>query len=172
MSTEKAKTMIEKLLVAAGIHINGKNPWDLQVYNDRFFKNALQGGSLRIGEAYVAKWWDCLNLDEFYNRVLRLPTEEYVQRNWNELFEIALNKVFNFQTLTKALDVSKKHYDLGNFLFENMLDKRMVYTCAYWKDAATLDEAQEKKLDLTCLKLNLQPGMHVLDIGCGWGSFS
>jgi cyclopropane-fatty-acyl-phospholipid synthase len=52
-----------------------------------------------------------------------------------------------------------------------MLDKRMVYTCAYWENAANLDEAQEKKLELTCQKLNLKPGMKVLDIGCGWGSF-
>ncbi len=48
----------------------------------------------------------------------------------------------------------------------------MTYTCAYWKDAATLDYAQENKLDLTCRKLALKPGMHVLDIGCGWGSFA
>jgi cyclopropane-fatty-acyl-phospholipid synthase len=52
-----------------------------------------------------------------------------------------------------------------------MLDERMVYSCAYWEDAQTLDEAQEKKLDLICKKLNIQSGMRILDIGCGWGSF-
>ena len=50
-----------------------------------------------------------------------------------------------------------------------MLDRRMLYSCGYWKDAATLDEAQEAKLDLIFKKLDLQPGMKVLDIGCGWG---
>jgi cyclopropane-fatty-acyl-phospholipid synthase len=50
-----------------------------------------------------------------------------------------------------------------------MLDKRMIYSCGYWDTASTLDEAQEAKLDLVCRKLNLQPGMRVLDIGCGWG---
>jgi cyclopropane-fatty-acyl-phospholipid synthase len=52
-----------------------------------------------------------------------------------------------------------------------MLDKRMVYSCGYWKQADTLDMAQEAKLDLICRKLELEPGMTVLDIGCGWGAF-
>ena len=50
-----------------------------------------------------------------------------------------------------------------------MLDRRMIYSCAYWQDADDLDAAQEAKLDLICRKLRLQPGMKVLDIGCGWG---
>jgi len=53
-----------------------------------------------------------------------------------------------------------------------MLDKRMNYSCGYWKDAKNLDEAQDAKLDLICRKLKLEPGMTVLDIGCGWGSFA
>lgn len=53
-----------------------------------------------------------------------------------------------------------------------MLDKRMVYSCGYWKDANTLDQAQEAKLDLICKKISLRPGMKILDIGCGWGSFA
>jgi cyclopropane-fatty-acyl-phospholipid synthase len=52
-----------------------------------------------------------------------------------------------------------------------MLDKRMNYSCAFWKDAVTLDDAQENKLELICRKLSLRPGMRVLDIGCGWGAF-
>jgi cyclopropane-fatty-acyl-phospholipid synthase len=53
-----------------------------------------------------------------------------------------------------------------------MLDRRMAYSCGYWKDAADLDVAQEAKLDLICRKLGFRPGMRVLDIGCGWGSFA
>jgi cyclopropane-fatty-acyl-phospholipid synthase len=53
-----------------------------------------------------------------------------------------------------------------------MLDKRMVYTCGYWRDATNLDDAQEAKLDLVCRKLGLREGMRVLELGCGWGSFA
>ena len=53
-----------------------------------------------------------------------------------------------------------------------MLDKRMTYSCGYWKNATNLDEAQEHKLELICRKLYLKPGSKILDIGCGWGSFA
>lgn len=62
------------------------------------------------------------------------------------------------------------HYDVGNDFYKLWLDKRMVYSCAYFRSADdTLDTAQEAKLDLICRKLRLQPGERFLDIGCGWG---
>jgi cyclopropane-fatty-acyl-phospholipid synthase len=62
------------------------------------------------------------------------------------------------------------HYDLSNGFFALYLDRRMVYTCAYFalRDE-DLDTAQERKLDLVCRKLRLRPGDRLLDIGCGWG---
>ena len=81
-------------------------------------------------------------------------------------------KLFNYQSKARAFQIGEHHYDLGNDLFEKMLDKRMIYSCGYWKNAKTLDEAQEAKLDLICRKLYLKPGMKVLDIGCGWGGFA
>lgn len=172
MKTQKLKTDINGLLLLAGIHVNGNNPWDIKVCNEKFYARVMADGSIGIGEAYVEDWWDCLQLDEFYCRVLNANLEDRVKANWRILTAIFLAKIFNRQTRTLAFHNGQKHYDLGNDLFKQMLDKRMVYTCGYWKDAATLDEAQEKKLELTCRKLNLQPGMHVLDIGCGWGSFA
>jgi cyclopropane-fatty-acyl-phospholipid synthase len=83
-----------------------------------------------------------------------------------------LGKFFNFQTKHLSLDVGKKHYDLGNTLFECMLDSRLNYTCGYWKNASNLDEAQLHKLDLVCKKLQIEPGMRLLDIGCGWGALA
>ena len=63
------------------------------------------------------------------------------------------------------------HYDVGNDFYALWLDQRLVYSCAYFEmPESTLDEAQEAKLDLICRKLRLEPGMRLLDIGCGWGS--
>jgi cyclopropane-fatty-acyl-phospholipid synthase len=80
--------------------------------------------------------------------------------------------MFNLQKKSRAFQVGKEHYDTGNDLYQAMLDKRMAYTCGYWHHADNLEDAQRDKLDLVCRKLVLEPGMRILDIGCGWGSFA
>ena len=63
------------------------------------------------------------------------------------------------------------HYDVSNRFYEWLLGPSMAYTCAVYPNAdATLEEAQEEKVDLVCRKLDLQPGQHLLDVGCGWGT--
>jgi cyclopropane-fatty-acyl-phospholipid synthase len=88
------------------------------------------------------------------------------------MWHLLQSKLMNMQAPSRAFEVGEQHYDLGNDLYRAMLDKRLNYTCAYWKNAANLDEAQEAKLDLVCRKIGLKPGMHVLELGCGWGSFA
>jgi cyclopropane-fatty-acyl-phospholipid synthase len=68
--------------------------------------------------------------------------------------------------------VGKEHYDIGNDLFRAMLDPYMQYSCGYWKQAETLEQAQQDKLKMICEKLQLKPGMSLLDIGCGWGGLA
>ena len=80
--------------------------------------------------------------------------------------------IFNAQTKKRAYIVGKEHYDIGNNLFSLMLDERMNYSCGYWRNAHSLEEAQTNKLDLVCRKLHLKPGMTVLEIGSGWGGFA
>lgn len=184
MKTSKLKYTAEKILSLAGIKINGNNPWDIKVHNENLYQRVLTQGSLGLGESYMDGWWDCQKLDEFFYRFIRSiersQIESEVKENWRLLFEILLfskisiplARIFNMQSKGRAFQIGERHYDLGNDLFKNMLDKRLVYSCAYWKEAQTLDEAQEAKLDLICQKLDLQPGMRVLDIGCGWGSFA
>jgi cyclopropane-fatty-acyl-phospholipid synthase len=77
--------------------------------------------------------------------------------------------VLNLQGRSGSRKLAEYHYDMGNRLYESMLDPYMMYTCGYWNDATTLNAAQEAKMDLACRKLGLQPGMKLLDIGCGWG---
>jgi cyclopropane-fatty-acyl-phospholipid synthase len=165
------KTLAEEILSLAGVKVNGDNPWDIRVTNDDFFRRAITEGELGVGESYMDNWWDAEKLDEFICQVLTAHIDKQVRLKFSLYFRFLSAKLFNLQTKKRAFIVGEKHYDLGNDLFQNMLDKRMVYSCAYWKDAANLDEAQEHKLDLICRKIHLVPGMHVLDIGCGWSSF-
>jgi cyclopropane-fatty-acyl-phospholipid synthase len=170
MSRSK-KTIIE-LLSLAGITVDGKNPFDIQVFNEKFYKRVLKETALGLGESYMDGWWDCQALDQCFDRILRARLNEKVKGDWKLAWHLLRPKLFNLQKLSRAYRVGQQHYDIGNDLYEAMLDKRMLYTCGYWKDANDLDKAQEDKLELVCRKINLEPGMKVLELGCGWGSFA
>ncbi|WP_343699922.1 cyclopropane fatty acyl phospholipid synthase [Chitinophaga sp.] len=167
-----AKDIITQLFASAGITVNGHNSWDIQVHNEHFYPQVLAAGSLGLGESYMSNWWDSPRLDEFFHRLLRGELDKKARKSLAIKGEILISRLFNRQNPAKAYSNAVRHYDLGNDLFSQMLDQRMVYTCGFWRNAQTLNEAQEYKLDLTCRKLQLKPGMHVLDIGCGWGSFA
>ncbi len=171
MENSRYKRLVEKLFSLADIEINGSNPWDIKVYNEKFYKRAVTEVELGIGESYMDGWWDVEKLDEMIYRIVRADLQNKVKHNYKVALQLAGFWLINMQTRRRAFIIGEKHYDLGNNLFQCMLDKRMNYSCAYWKDAMTLDEAQENKLELICRKLSLQPGMKVLDIGCGWGAF-
>ncbi len=163
------KEKAQKLLTLAGIKIDGRHPWDIKVHNPDFYQRVIAGGSLALGESYMDGWWDCRRLDEFFDRIVSARLDEKV-KPLSLVLDFLKASLINRQRKSRAF-VPGKHYDIGNDLYKAMLDKRMTYTCAYWKDASTLDKAQEAKLDLVCRKLNLKPGQKILDIGCGWGSF-
>ena len=170
-SPEELKEKFQSILSSAGIEVNGNNPWDIQVHNEDLYRRLLSGGSLAAGESYMDGWWDCEQLDEFFNKLLRAELEKKF-RSLDFVIGALKAKLFNLQNPEKAFDIGEAHYDAGNDLYQRMLDDGMVYTCGYWKDAENLDEAQEAKLDLVCRKLGLKAGDRVLDIGCGFGSFS
>ncbi len=165
------RAFFERLLLAADIRIGGDRPWDIRVHDERLFRRVLLGGELGLGEAYMDGWWDCDRLDQFFDRLLRADVQKSVRFAPPTIVTTALAALMNKQSRARAFQIGEAHYDLGNDLYEAMLDRRMTYTCGYWKNAATLDEAQEAKLDLVCRKLGLKSGQTVLDIGCGWGSF-
>jgi cyclopropane-fatty-acyl-phospholipid synthase len=170
--TSQSETIIRDLLSTAGIEINGPNPWDIQVNDSRFYGRVLREVELGLGESYMDGWWDCQAIDQLVDRVLRARLDKKIRGNWKILFHILRSRIFNLQSSARAFEIGEHHYDLGNDLYRAMLDKRLNYTSAYWRDASNLDQAQEAKLDLVCRKIGLEPGMSVLELGCGWGSFA
>ena len=171
MSHNKMQNRAEQLLHEADITIGGNRPWDIRIHNDDLYERALSGGSLAFGESYMDGWWDCECLDEFFFKIFTAGLNTRVL-TVVDLVHLLKNRVVNLQKKSRAYEIGKRHYDIGNELYEAMLDKRMIYSCGYWREAKDLDDAQEAKLNLVCRKLGLAPGMRVLDIGCGWGGMA
>jgi len=169
------ETRVHNLMLAmldlADIRLDGDRPWDIRLLDDKVPERVFSLGNLGLGESYMDGHWEVDRLDEFFDRVLRAHLDQKI----NPLrlaFHALRIRLLNRQSVKRAWQVGEAHYDLGNDFYAAMLDPRMTYTCGYWAEGAqTLAEAQEAKLDMICRKLGLKPGMRVLDIGCGWGSF-
>jgi len=166
------ETRVRDLLATADIQINGPRGWDVTVHQPGFYARVLRQGSLGLGESYMDGWWDCGQLDEFFARAFAAGLDRRAARAWPARLLAVLSWLGNRQTPAKSTQVAVRHYDVGNDLFQAMLGRHMVYTTGRWDGARDLDHAQEAKLDFVCRKLELEPGMRVLDIGCGWGSFA
>lgn len=162
--------LFTRLLADADVRVNGDRPWDITVHDPRTAERTLAQGSLGLGESYMDGWWDCRQLDGFIARALAAHLDEKVTARAALALQSVRARLLNLQDMRRAWQVGEVHYDTGNEFFEAMLDGHMAYTCGYWAQATTLEEAQRAKLDLICRKLGLRPGMRLLDIGCGWGS--
>jgi cyclopropane-fatty-acyl-phospholipid synthase len=168
MTAKRYKRKVEAMLAAADITINGDRPWDVQVHNPDIYERVVAQGMLGVGEGYMDSWWDCEQLDEMICRAFRTGFHKQIRPLNYFLFTLDA-QLRNLQNRARAVKVGQVHYDLGDDLYAAMLDSRMQYSCGYWKDATDLETAQKHKLDLIARKLELKPGMHILDIGCGWG---
>ena len=173
MPALSSRSKVEELLATADVRVGGERPWDVQVHEPRFFARVLAQGSLGLGESYMDGWWDAPSLDGFLYQLLHAGVDERVHSLGDVLAGLKA-RVVNMQSMRRSFTVGRRHYDLGNDLYSAMLGRRLVYSCPYWRDDSgmplhDLDAAQEAKLDLVCRKLDLGPGLRVLDIGCGWG---
>ena len=173
MPALSSRSKVEELLATADVRVGGERPWDVQVHEPRFFARVLAQGSLGLGESYMDGWWDAPSLDGFLYQLLHAGVDERVHSLGDVLAGLKA-RVVNMQSMRRSFTVGRRHYDLGNDLYSAMLGRRLVSSCAYWRDDSgmpldDLDAAQEAKLDLVCRKLDLGPGLRVLDIGCGWG---
>jgi cyclopropane-fatty-acyl-phospholipid synthase len=164
------ESKLRDMLEQAGVTVNGPAPQDIQVNDRRFYRRVLAQGSLGLGDSYVDGWWDAEAVDETIAKILQGGMQERAVSSPSVVAVALAARVVNFQEERPAERNARWHYEKGLDLYRAMLDPRMTYTCAYWKDASTLEEAQEAKLELICRKLGLREGSTLLDIGCGWGS--
>lgn len=155
----------------AGIEVGGTRAHDIRIADERFYDSVLADGFSGVRDAYVEGWWQTDRLDEVTCRALSADFDLPNASRFTLALSVIASRVMNLQSVRRA-DQVRAHYDLGDDLFTAMLDRRRIYSCAYWRTASTLDEAQEAKLDLVCRKLGLQHGMRLLDIGCGWGGLA
>ena len=166
--------VLERLAASAGVTFNGDRPWDIQVQDAELYRRILRQGSLGFGEAYMDGLWEAEQVDETMTRLIgisvaeRLPGLAAIRQALAHLDDVVRNR----QSRRRAFQVGERHYDIGNDIYRAMLDPTMSYSCGYWKDAQTLEAAQQAKLDLICRKLELTPGERLLDIGSGWGGLA
>ena len=172
--SKSSKTVVTELFKKCGITINGNNPQDISVKDDRMWAMIFSNGELGLAESYMEEYWDTKDLYQTLFHICKNydKVEKYDNYNLNDYFSYIKNKFINPQGKEIAEDNIGIHYDVGNDLYEFMLDKNMQYTCSFFQDTDNLDKAQEQKLDLIGQKLNLQPGERLLDIGCGFGGLA
>lgn len=132
-------------------------------------------GPRALGISYGKGAWDSDRLDQVMYDLFTSGDKRAKRRSWIATARYVFgNILIDQQRGARAFSIARNHYDKGNDLFRAMLDSSMSYTCGYWGEldngAKNLDQAQEAKLDRICKKLNLQKGMRLLDIGCGWGN--
>lgn len=156
---------------------NPINSYDIIVNNDDFYDKVMSKGELGLGESYMDGDWDSNNLEETLHELM-INMDKLEKHISNNSFGVLILqtksqivKLLPNNTLKSSPKNISSHYDIGNDLYEIMLDKNMQYTCAYFnKPNMTLDQAQEAKLELIAKKLDFKPGMTVADLGCGFGS--
>ena len=154
---------------------------DLKINNDDFFKKTALYGDVGFGESYMDGDWSTSDLTSLVRWVIgNIETSGVMSgsKTKNIGFNLleTFNKVghfFNKNTKTGSVKNISYHYDLSNDFYQTMLDKTMNYSCAVFeKDTDTLYDAQIRKLQFLCDDLDIQPGDHILEIGCGWGGFA
>ncbi len=146
------------------------------IHDDTFFRRAVLGGDVGIGEAWMDGDWTSPDLVSVVRLAVRnLPAVE----NQNRLMHALSRGVDRLRhrsrdnSMTGSRKNIRAHYDLSNEFFRLFLDPSMMYSCAFYeRETDSLERAQFQKLDRICRKLRLTPADHVLEIGTGWGAFA
>ncbi|NQU49085.1 MAG: class I SAM-dependent methyltransferase [Planctomycetes bacterium] len=148
----------------------------LEVVDGRFWTSLASGGALGAAEAYAEGWWRSKNLSNVIRLLAR--NREVLQQVDSGLAKLGAPLLRRWhQARRNTHEGSRKniaaHYDLSNEFFALFLDPTMTYSCALFQEPTmTLEQAQVAKIDHLCQKLGLDPGVHLLEIGTGWGAFA
>ena len=143
----------------------------IRVNEPRFFNRVLSAGNLGMGEAYMERDFEIEEgtLQDFLAILLRNRLDQKIRTRPIVATRILLMRLGN-AVLGKARNV-RRHYDIGDDLFESFLDSTLTYSCGYVEDPSDdIEKLQFNKLDRICRKLRLQESQRLLDIGCGYGS--
>ena len=147
------------------------NPILVTVTSNDVFRRLARSPGLGFGESYAAGDW---HTDDLPGLIALVVRNVETWRAGSRIARLDRHRphLAPRQSLRKARANIQYHYDLGNDLYRLFLDESMTYSCALWQESDTLEQAQARKLRAICEKLRLGPGDHVLEIGCGWGSFA
>ena len=148
----------------------------IEVRDPQFYADAAFGGTVGAGAAYIRGHWRCSDLTALVRiMVVNRELMEGMDSRWS-LVSRPLRRLFHTLHRNSRAGSARNiaaHYDLGNELYELMLDETMAYSCGIFADEhTTLAEASRAKFDAACRKLELQPGDHLLEIGTGWGGLA
>ncbi len=175
VSTEKNSRehwVVLNLLEKMDVEVNGNRAWDIQIHSPEFARSVMTMGGLGLGDSYIEGDWDAVSVDSFIDRILRARLDKEIKSFGMSIYSLKsrLHSLSKSQKPWKFQDFLR---DLPNEFFEAILGSHMSFTCGYWATGAkTLEEAQQARLDMVCKKLNLKPGMRLLDAGSGWGALS
>jgi cyclopropane-fatty-acyl-phospholipid synthase len=148
-------------------------PVRLAIHDSAFFRRLATRGKLGLGESYTAGDWDTDDLVALFELLLR-NADATAERHAGVRRLLELRpRLRRRNGLARSRRNIAYHYDLGNELFALMLDETMTYSCAVFeRPGMSLADAQRTKYERLCRSLELGPGDHVLEIGCGWGGFA
>lgn len=161
------------------IQLNGTRKHDIKINNPRcLYKIAFGDPELTFGETYMKNDWECEDLEGMLTAIFKSNLFNTLDKQTNS-YKL-LTRFVNMQNIIRSKQVGTQHYDIGNDLYEAILDPNMQYSCGYWNNAHSLDDAQNNKLDLLCRKLGLfayntqvtSDKIKILDVGCGFGGLA
>jgi cyclopropane-fatty-acyl-phospholipid synthase len=148
----------------------------VEVHSPDFYRAALFGGEIGLGEAYMDRLWSTPDLISVIRLAIRnlntLDSTNAAFQWFTRLFARARH-LLKSNTIAGSRDNIRAHYDLSNDFFRLFLDESLMYSAAFWDSPGdTLEQAQWNKLERICLQLGLSPADHVIEIGSGWGAFA